>query len=191
MFRLLIGLVVLGGVLVFWGCQEIRVGSDAKSKPQEISVGKLVTEGYGDNAYVKLTDYVVPDDGVIETRDDRGSFYSKVWMVLYPKDEVPEGTPALILRSGSINNDREWDLFATKDQCEGLIVNSVDSLGSEEKKLLKKQLQSSIDINKAYVFDLDRKPSRGWGFLMMAGGALLIISPLGVLYTRGRQGTSE
>ncbi len=188
-FRLMIGLLVFGGILIFWGFQEMRVGGEAKSKPQEISVEKLVKDGYGDNAYVTVTDYVVSDYGVVESKDETPNLFTKIWMVVYPDNrEDSDNLPVLIVRSSKIRTESQWDQFAATTKCTGLIVNSIESLGSDEKKKLKQGLPSGVDVDKAFILDHNRKPAGSKGMLMMAGGGVLILAPVGVLYMRGSQG---
>lgn len=57
MSRIKLGLIILGGIIVFMGFQEFRLGSIAKTEPSTISLYDIETNGTIDNAHVKITEH--------------------------------------------------------------------------------------------------------------------------------------
>jgi hypothetical protein len=68
----------------------------------------------------------------------------------------------------------------------GLVINTIESIGSEEKKLLQEGF-GNIDFSKVLILEQGRKPTSAIASLgMMGGGALLVLAPLIVGFARGR-----
>lgn len=59
MGRLKLIMVVAGAVLVLYGYEEWRLSGEVKAEPQTISCAALTRDGYGDDAHVRLTDFLV------------------------------------------------------------------------------------------------------------------------------------
>lgn len=76
------------------------------------------------------------------------------------------------------------DRLDVEDSRQGLIVNKIDSLDSDETKLIKQSFPA-IDLDKVLILEDGRTPSSGlmsWG--MMIGGALIALGGVG-LYLGG------
>jgi len=73
------------------------------------------------------------------------------------------------------------------ESIKGLVINSIESVGSEEKKLLESGF-GEIDFSRVLILQQGRKPtSTTVSLAMMGGGALLIVTPLLVGLATGRR----
>jgi hypothetical protein len=77
---LVIGFLGIGGIL--WAVAEFRLARMAKAVPQEMTVEKLLAEGPGDNAHVKLTDVFACNNAYLYEYKERQEGWSKVWVPL-------------------------------------------------------------------------------------------------------------
>ena len=57
--RIKIIVLVAGIALGYYGFKQWRLAGETKEEPQTITCKALGENGYGDNAYVKLTDFMV------------------------------------------------------------------------------------------------------------------------------------
>lgn len=80
MIRFALLLMVGGGFLIFFGCQEQRLSSASDTEPQEITAADLIANGVGENAHVKVTELYMLDNFVYESREDTPNKFEKVWV---------------------------------------------------------------------------------------------------------------
>ena len=70
------------------------------------------------------------------------------------------------------------DVRMVYDSATGLVINEVDPLGEEEKRLIRQGL-SGIDFDKVFIVEQWREPtSAGASIGIIAGGALLVLIPV-------------
>ena len=199
MGRILLAMLVGGGVLVFFGVQEMRLAKAAKAQPQSITAADLIQSGPGDNAHVLMKDFLMCDFAYVYQSSKKGGDWKNVWVPVVPvggeyhkkilsmvkPDGSFEGTPPmptdirLIVKSGKVSNEREVGALAGQDTLQGVIVNKIESLGGEQKKILKESYPG-VDVANVLILEHDRKPATaGKSFGFIGGGALL--SCMGVL----------
>lgn len=194
MFRLLLALIVIGGVLVFLGFQEMRLASAAKPDPQTIKCADLIASGPGENAHVVLTDYVMCDFAFVYEGQEGGKTWTNVWVPVVPLGGefhqevlklVAEGKDLsnipmprdirVIVKSSHVENEGALASLAGKDTIQGMIVNKISSLGSKEKKILTESYPG-VNFDNVYILEHDRTPASGAkSFGMMGGGAVLAL----------------
>lgn len=192
MGRILLGLVIFGGIVIFWGFQEMRLSSGAKSTPQDITCEKLASEGCGDNANVHVTDFIVCDAAYVYQEKKRSGSWSTIWVPLLPKSEETKQyfvsaleaqakgqTPPMprnikvIVQSSKVPNESAMNNFAALTDIRGVVVNKISSLGSDERKILQDSYPG-VDFNDVYIIEHDREPaSAAKSFGMMGGGAAM------------------
>ena len=198
MARILLVMIIGGGILAFFGFQEMRLASGAKQEPATVSCADLIANGPGDNAHVVLKDFFISPAFVYETGKS-GANWRTVWVPVVPMDGAyhqqvlkmvkPDGTLSgdlpvpkdirVIVKSGKVRNESELDTLGSQDTLQGMIVNKISSLGSKEKKILI-QNYPTADLDSIYILEHDRKPaSAGKSYGMMGGG--LVLAALGVL----------
>lgn len=192
MFRLKIGMVVIGCVLAFFGFKEYKLGQVAKAEPTTITCAALASNGPGENAHVKMSDFLMSDSMVYEEKNGK---WQKVWVPAVPmggefhkkvlamidedgnlKGEIPVPTNIkIILKLNDCRNEADLDRYADADSIQGIVVNEIESLGSEERGILESSYPG-VDFNTCHLIEVGRNPptmGKTAGFL--GGGAVLII----------------
>lgn len=209
MFRFAIVLFILGVVVGFMGIKETRLWMNSSATPTKITLDEIARSGPPDNRYIQITDFLlVPEFVYTQGRFDK-SKYSAVYIpVVSPKspygvevekyirasisgkkhnEKLPEysGQFPVLLKSTKLENDEAIGELNGEEELEGLVVNSVESLGEKESSFLRKSFPG-VDLSKVVVLDHGRKPSGffmlvvyyGGALLLMAGGALVGLSTL-------------
>ncbi len=212
MIRIKLAMLIGGCVLAYFGFQEWRLASAAKATPQTITCAELETKGPGDNAHVSLTKvFVCQQSFVFEAKKNNESHWNKIWVPAVPLDgeymktvkSMLEQDPKLenlpppqnirvLVKSAKIANHGELEGLAlqglqTGGAIDGLVINKIESLGSEEKKILE-QSYPGIDFTKCYIIDHDRKPAEAGKLAGMIGGGGLLALIGGLWMLGGMRG---
>lgn len=191
-----------------WGCvlalglgllgyKELRLSRVAKAKAETITCADLGENGPGDNAHVEMTAFeLVLDSFVVQSRKRSEDKWSKVWIPATPPIislADPTLEPAwvdaplpdfhVIVVSSRVQNEAQLDALAGRPSLRGLILNEVDQLGSDEKKLLRESYPT-VDLDTCWILEVDRKPKTMATALAMLGGAVVLL--LLSLYVRFR-----
>ena len=190
-------LIVIGGIgLGVYGVQEWRLSSAAAKDPQTITCADLSAKGPGGNAHVAMTDFFpCVHSYVYESRSKNDtSKWSKVWLPVVPvdseyarkfletleKDEsalatLPPPTDIRVLvKSTHVRNEDEMGPLFAAPKLDGLIVNKIESIGSDERKILEESYPG-IDFTRCYILDHDRKPASTLLVAGALGGGLALI----------------
>ena len=73
-------------------------------------------------------------------------------------------------------NSGDVERLAAEDTLTGMVINEIDGLGSEERKLLESSYPG-VDFKQVLIFEPGRKPmSTGAVYGMLGGGILLILA---------------
>jgi hypothetical protein len=194
-WRVVVVLVGLGVGLGFFGYREMRLASQAKSEAQHITLAKLVAEGYGDNAYVEIADFAACLQAFVYSYSKDTKAWKQVYIPLVPLDSpwlaqavaaeaagrpIPPPTNLrVVARISSVHSEDQLQMWADQDTVRGLIVNAVDSLGREERRLLEESYPGSR-FDSVLIFDDGRTPKGGSIIvLIFAGAALSILGGVG------------
>jgi len=190
--------VMFGGVILFIGIKEWRLSQSASTTPQTISCAKLEQTGPGDNLHVVLTNFVLCEGSyVYQGSKNDNSKWTKLWIPAVPDNgeyvqqikkmfsenktngEIPKPKNLkVIVKTTSVHGENELDDFAKRDTIQGLIVNKVESLGSEERGILAGSYPG-IDFSNCYILEEGRKPKGApVSAAMMGGGGLAILGGL-------------
>jgi hypothetical protein len=183
--RLKLYLLIGGIALAYFGFRAFRLGSETKDEPQTLTCSQLAENGYGDNAHVRLGEFMLSLGGFVYEQQREGGRYTRIWIPVVPLeseyarmvDALPEGaeipvpdTFNVILQSEHIGSDDMLQRIAMQDFLSGVVINEIDSLDRETKKLLRSQY-TGIDLDKCWILDHRRKPkSAGLGLGMLVGG---------------------
>ncbi len=202
MERLKIAMIVIGGVIGFLGFQEWQLRTVAKDQAQSITASQLAARGPGNNAHIILTDFFPSPGACVYESKRQGGPWTKVWVPIVAMDssyvqellrKFPNGnvngpvpTPTdvrIILKTTKAKDEHELaSLFEREGQLHGMVINKIESLGSDEKRLLSESYPG-IDISRCYIVDHDRSPAGtgkvlgllgGGGFLVLGGVAWLV-----------------
>lgn len=202
MTRFNIALVIVGGVLVFFGIQEMRLSSGCKNEPQKISCAQLCEKGTGENSHVEMTDFVLPESVFVYNESTKGGGYTCIWIPAVPidGDYVKEYQKAMeagtqpptptglkvIVKSKSVKNEKDLEALAGRDSIQGVVVNKIESIGSEEKKILVQSYPGS-NIDTCLILEVGRKPA-GMGKIagFFAGG--IVAAGLGIVLLISKKG---
>jgi len=211
LFRLKLALVVIGGVMVFFGVQEMRVSSGTTADPAEVDLAELERERTLENNHIKVGDHValysvsLYQYEATEFATGEPGPGTKVTHCYYPiislehpfiaglarldaeyggLENVPDSVRgpditdfALLVKSkrfktvGSIPDE-----FKDESSVQGLVINRIASLDSEEKKLIKDSFPA-VDLDNVLILQEGRKPASAakWMGLTFGGGLLAMI----------------
>jgi hypothetical protein len=178
LFRLGIALIVFGCILGYFTIQEGRLASTASSTPQEITLQQLIARGPAGNAHIILKDFEFGDNSVIQ-QDEHGTTWSKVWVPVVPHQGNREGVATKVLniqalvKSSKVRGDFEMNNFTRQTSLQGMVTNRIESLGSEERKILQ-QSYPQTDFSKCLIIEDGRKPFNSGVILLMGAGTLVL-----------------
>jgi hypothetical protein len=210
--RLLIGVIVLGGVLLYFGFQEFRVSADSSAEPVAVSLADLEKGNPPPNNHIRIGPHVRlyggsvceyeqskystakpgPDTKVnhvyYPALSDEHPFLAKLASVgkLYggidriPDDKVPpiEGLAVLVKTKRFKTIGAIPEQADASDSLKGLIINRIESLKADEKRLLSEGFPN-VDFSKVLILEEDREPSSSAKFMgFLGGGAILALAGL-------------
>ena len=199
--RFLIAIVIVGGMLVFWGVQEVMLRSAASDEPQTITCQQLAEAGPGENAHVTMENFILCDFAyVYEEKDNRwqkvwvpavplgGEYHQKLASMIDEQGNLVGNMPMprnvnVIVKSNKVMSEADLSTLANQETIQGLIVNQIESLGSEEKKILKDSYPS-VDFNKCWILEVGRAPASMGKMAGLLGGGLGMIGVAGIFLLR-------
>jgi hypothetical protein len=170
-------LVVVGGVLIFFGIQETRLSSMAKDEPTQMTLQELIDNGSPDNIYLTLTDVnCILNEIVLYSDEGPGGRITKV-----DRAWIPATTPGggmgdvkLIIKCTKASTENEVAGVASQNTFTGMIINQIDSINKAERDLLTENM-AAANLDAAYIFHERRTPSgTGLVILFYVGGLILL-----------------
>jgi hypothetical protein len=186
LFGIGIFLIVIGVILAVVGFQERGLAATASQTPEEISLKDLIARGPDGNPNIILTDFVLCDNYVYETRNGG---WQNAWVPAVPKENPNQGrggkptsVQALIF---TINARSEADLYQRcgSPKLRALVTNRIVKLGSQERDLLAKEYPGT-DFSKCLIIQEGREPAGTTKLLLMiGGGSLAALLGLGLVGT--------
>jgi hypothetical protein len=206
MSRFIIAMVVGGGFLVFMTVQDWRLKSTAKDKPQFITCADLEAKGPGENAHIMLGEFMLCSFAYVYEEKSPGN-WSKVWVPAVPVGgafhqqlltqvddqgnltgdmKLPTGVK-VIVTSKDVDNETELLALGDKQTLQGMVVNLIESLGSEEKKILQENYPS-VNFDDCYIVEVDRKPASTGRLLATGFGGLALMAAGGITFLMRRGG---
>jgi hypothetical protein len=171
MGRFKIWMIIGGAFLAWYGFQEWRISAEAKTDPQVLTCAALAKDGYGTNAHIKMTDFLLSPGGYVYEEKEKGGSWETVWipvvplggayhkMVLaLPEDaEIPSPKSFnVILQTEHASGASMLGKIGGKKQLQGVVINEIDSLDSETKKLLKDSYPG-IDLDNCWIVEHKRE----------------------------------
>lgn len=188
MRRLMLALLVAGGVLIFVGVQEYRLSQVAKAEPQTITCAQLASKGPGDNAHVRLTEFEFTDNYVFQ-EEKRSTDWKVSYVPAVPpriKDDPGVRVIKVLVKSTAARNEDQ--LYALgQSPIQGVVINTVSSLGRDEKRLLKESYPN-VDFDTCWIIHADKAPaSRGKLMGLIGGGSGLAVVAAGLLLAAAKK----
>ena len=175
-------------------CPRNETPAIAKDEPQAITCADLRDKGPGDNAHIRLQDFLLCSFAYVYEERSPGN-WSKVWVPAVPiggayhqqlltkidaqgnlVGDLPMPTNVkVIVKSSDVTNVTELQQLADQETLQGMVVNLVDSLGGEEKKLLHESYPS-VNFDDCYIVEIGRTPASAGKLMGFAGGGLALLT---------------
>jgi hypothetical protein len=181
-FRLGIALIIFGCILGYFTFREGQLASTASAKPEEISLKELIARGPQGNAHIILKDFVgFPEESVMETQNNNDNYFTKVWIPVVPREaaeapgHAPRGGVKAIIKSNKVHSETEVVSLSHQPTVQGMVVNRIESLGSDERKELEKS-PLGIDTARCLIIEHGRAPSGSSVLLLMGGGTIALLA---------------
>ena len=178
-WRLRLGIsgLVLGGMLLFTGFREWQLGAAASAAPEDLTLEALIARGPDGNLNVRVSDFMLADNYVYFL-DDSGVSWSSVLIPAVPKTLGEQSAhvlnPRVIVKSTHTPSENELDMLRRRTRIQGLVVNRIEELGTEEKNLLR-QDYPGMDLDKCLILEEGRQPSGFGAVFLMGGGGLALL----------------
>ncbi|MEZ6127152.1 MAG: hypothetical protein R3C59_00555 [Planctomycetaceae bacterium] len=170
-------LLVMGGcLLMFFGCQEMRLSQRAGANPKAVTLQELTTNGPGSDVYFTVSGVVPVNDGYVadETKTKR---MTAVWFPCRPA-ESPNATSSFVVYSTSAPTEDDVATLMMSQTHTGMIINSIKGLDRETKTLLRQNMPG-VDVETALIFHVGRTPSGVVKYVgMLLGGLMLALAGL-------------
>ncbi len=210
MFRILLGLIVLGLILIWTGYRESNLSAVAKDVPQSMSCADLAAKGPGDNAFIELSDFLLTTSSYVY--EEKKGRWRKVWVPAVPlhgeyhnrllaivndtTGTAPDNIPLpqdirVIVQDGDARNDNDVEELASRNVIRGMVINEIAGLDNDTRTLLTESYPH-VDFEQCYVFEVGRTPSGSGGLIgYFGGGAALLALGIGGLVFRSRKKAKE
>ena len=204
MWRIKLGLIVVGGILIFISAKELILASKTSDTPSIKTCSELIQNGPGNNHYINLTNYVPCMNWFVyetysQNKNPKGSYevvylpaveFDGPWhrkaIELYQlfgdKAEFPAPQNVkVLLKIKNVRDNRHLDEILSSETLNGMVINSIESIGSKEKALLK-QGYPNLDVDSCYIFEVNRTPaSIDTQVSLMVTGIILIMAGLFII----------
>ena len=172
LLKYLIVLLLVGVGLLAWAYHDWKVQQRSSVEPQAITARDLIRNGPGDNLHVRVTDFTVVEEFVVEGETAEG--WERAWFIIKPKQG---GGWPIVLQSDDITNYPELVKLAAEGGFQGMAMHSGNRLQSEAKDLLRSYMSSvrTINWNRVRVVHHNQKPAGSMMLLVkFIGGVALI-----------------
>ena len=191
-------MAAIGIGLIIYGYFEGKVSAGATDVPRSVTCQSLIDEGVVENPHVLVTDVLAGQNyftrvQVTKAEKASGNTANKPWEAVYLpllpltpeiRTRVARGEPfvspppslvRVILVSHKIKKKEDLgQIFTPEGAIQGLLVNSISSLGSQTEKLLR-EAYPGVDLSKVVILEQGRKPtSQALLTSLFVGGSLLI-----------------
>jgi hypothetical protein len=189
-FRLAIGLLAIGGMLLYFGYQEWRLSSASSAGPQDLTVEELLARGPEGNPHVRLKNFKLGEQWEYYQYEDAND-WSCVYVPALPKgsNAASAGSAKVIVITNHARNEQEFATLRTRTTLTGTVVSAKD-LGADYKQLLAADYPGT-DFDKSVLLQEGRQPSSQDTLLMMLGGGVGLLVVGGGLLVYSFTGNSN
>jgi hypothetical protein len=154
--RLCLALGVIGCVLSFLGGRDYWLASKASSTPDQMTAEQLIARGAEGNPFVEISAFMPASNFVYEEKNGR---WTEVFIPFGPLDEnAAVTTVKAVFKSTQVKS--EIDIMSTfgGEKIQGMVMNKIESLGSEEKKLLSESFPGA-NMADVLIVDVTKNPA--------------------------------
>ncbi|MHC4578098.1 MAG: hypothetical protein ACYTED_11890 [Planctomycetota bacterium] len=194
--RIRLFVFLLGIALIYLGFRAVQERGIAKQWSQELTCAQLAADGPGDNAHIELTEFMLCDFDFVFASE--GNEWTDAWVPIFPRNgayheevqrirdvegehaKVPGPTGFRVLvYFPSLKGRGDVQRAAGQQRLRGVVTNELDPLSDDEEAFLKKTYPS-LDLDRVWIYQLDRRPPSlgqlgglfGGGFLVLLAGGL-------------------
>ncbi|QQE10269.1 hypothetical protein JD969_12230 [Planctomycetota bacterium] len=176
----------LGGILLLISSYTAFTQlSSSKNEPQTITAQQLITEGYGDNLFMTVTNYTPLLNAMIVKEDDieRSTMNRGVWVPITPKrtsksvKKRPECK--VILYSRYLYDPEQINAFSRTKEFTGLVVDNIP-VGDKINSDAFSSIFPDADFDNILIIEHNKKPP-GYLKVVLLLLAGLIITPIGLM----------
>ncbi len=157
-------------MLAYFGFNHFRLAGKVEQVPAQVTVTELCAGGV-DNAHVTISDFYPTPDYVAE--ENKTGQMKTVWQPVVCGDDYMNDNYSnvqLVLKTTSCRSQGELVRLLEQHTVTGVVVNEIEGLDSETKKLLRESYPN-MDTDNVLIVDADRAlPSKSAGLGMMVGG---------------------
>ena len=195
--RYAIGLLIGSGACFWYTYREWQGSQGASASPEAIALEQLIARGPEGNPHVLLRNFI-PCSNYAAFPSKGGNGWGAVYVPLIPGKLPAYNAPLphsndkieVLLLSTSIKEQRDLRLLRNPSGLRGLVVNSIDPLGSNHRDFLQEHYPG-IDLSRCVIVQEGRVPldeffiqmQTGLGCILLVGGLLL----LGLVALMGRR----
>ena len=192
-------LIWLGLAGLYLGVQEWRLSRSARATPEHLTCEQLGDHGPGDNAHVIMSDLMLCDSAYVYRPEREGSpLWAEAWIPAVPRGsaycqeiarlkqadrkrrtfpppddfrvlvKLTSTGAALDLSAPTLNE------FTRRETLEGLVVNKIEKLDDEERKLLADSYPH-VDLKRCWILEVGRQNDTSWRAPFFGGGGAVAI----------------
>jgi hypothetical protein len=187
--KILLAAAIGGGALIWFGVKEYRLTRLARAEPQALTCRALQDGGPGDNAHVRLTDFVLLVDAFAVKSTNGSPLWENAWIPAVPVDgafakewmDTPDGKrlpppkDLRVLVQWGHGSELQFSYKPLPTVIQGTVINEIDALDDDVAKILADSYPG-LDTGRCWILEKDRVPnSSGVGYAMIGGGLLLIL----------------
>lgn len=202
--KLSVFLLIIGGMMIFFGAQEWRLASVASATPQQITCTQLEKNGPGNNAYVTVTKFYNAPNLVYEKASANATEWRRAWVPIFGQDSdyakkimmdafmgkinksnIPPLTQINVLvKSNKIHNTADAQAMENRGQVTGMVINKIESLNQKEREKMQ-EMYPNADLSKTWIIEEGREPAQPSKYMgLMGGGGLLALIGLATMFKK-------
>jgi hypothetical protein len=206
MARYFVAMMIGGVAATVYGANLLRLAASCKDDPQVITGAQLQANGWGDNAHVEITNAGTMKMYLYQ-KDKYDTQWKYAFVPMVPLDgeymkyidtfyadkkntgKIPDMPRdfCCILKI-SARGEAEVDRVGEMPKVRGVVINAIESLDKDSKRLLREGYPH-VNLDRVAIVEFERQPEKsGKGLAITAGGGALSLCGLGffVMWLRGR-----
>jgi len=166
--------LIIGGALVFAGCQEKRLAAAASAVPEEISLQALIARGPDGNPNIILKDFVLCENYVFRTKN---GIWTGAWVPAVPQQAPNQfgGRPAVfqaLIFTTNAKNQADLYGLCGQPRLRALMTNRISSLSGDIRSLLTESYPGT-DFSRCLILQEGREPAGQTKLALLFGSGLI------------------
>lgn len=155
--RICLALGVIGCVVLFLGGRDYWLASKASPAPDQLTASQLISRGAEGNPFVEISEFMPATNFVYEEKSGR---WTEIFIPFGPLDENAENVTSVkaVFKSTKVSSEAEIYSTFGVEKIQGMVMNHIESLGSEEKKLLSQSFPGA-NLADVLIVDVTKNPA--------------------------------